>query len=645
MKPVVAVSLALVVGVVSSALAVESSAEYYSEFNKYMNSRSGFVDLFSGTSVYETAIASLDGAGAQIGLNLSYSGNVYTNARAVNSVAPTSWVGLGWQMGVGSIVADHKGTTRLDDDEYYLQSPTAGSQRILSKDGNYFLEHSPYWIVVPTIEGSKAESKITSWKLVDTDGTVYRYGGDTEKATRYTIGYSSGYIGSAFTGGTPYPCQWDLAQVVDYRGANPTTFTYDQVVQSLNSVSYTQASYLETITKKNIGSITFTVKDKNIAEMDLVSPDLGARNAERITTYETKLLDNVAVKTSDNVRLKTVEFAYGSLGEGKQKKSILKTITVKDADNSVAHTTKLFYDTAEAKYYGALDSVATSTGLERKFVYKKESISEQNLRMQENFSTTSKNPIMTGGTLSDGREFYLLTSGGSFRSRYLEPVSGYDAAFSSGYQEQAIAKPGKLTGGNHSLELIQWDGGEWVNHKSEISLEGISQNRYIETTIGSDCIVFRGNNGPCDNGSDFAIYRWNQTKWEAETVVPQDLSSLSQVKQILMQGDQLLILTKSGLWALHKTPTGWSSRSNVATFSDTTAYLIPGDGFVVIASKSEQNLTAPNSLKICWNTGTDWITKSYPSSGSFYGYSDSSGNTKRCSFRTDYQYRYNLSCG
>jgi len=153
----------------SIILAIETSVESVNPFNEYMGG-SNLVNQFSGDATWHNTLASIDGKNSEFDLSINYSSNINTNVRAQNTIAPDSWTGLGWSLGVGNIRTNHKGTKDISDDDFYYVSPTGVSQRILKKSGTYFLEKNPYWKVTVTLD---ANSIPKGWVLIDKNGTKY----------------------------------------------------------------------------------------------------------------------------------------------------------------------------------------------------------------------------------------------------------------------------------------------------------------------------------------------------------------------------------------------------------------------------------------------------------------------------------------
>jgi hypothetical protein len=121
----------LTFGMLNQSYAVQSSSEQVNPFNKLMDPSDG-INKFSGDVAFTEPLYTLKGFnGLDISVNLKYSSNVYTNVRARNDIAPTGWLGLGWQLNYGSIICDHKNTKTSVDDEFTYVSPEGVGQKIV----------------------------------------------------------------------------------------------------------------------------------------------------------------------------------------------------------------------------------------------------------------------------------------------------------------------------------------------------------------------------------------------------------------------------------------------------------------------------------------------------------------------------------
>ena len=253
---------------ITAAHSFQTSSESVNPFNLLM-SPSGGVNMYSGDAAYSYPVTSVSGRGGMnINVALSYSSNIYLNVRSRNDVAPTSWVGLGWNLNYGSIVCNHKGTKTHDDDDLIWISPAGFSSKILKKNGKYYIKDDPYTKIEPQ---AGSDSVFTGWIMTTTDGQKAKYGNlgftDNRNSTRWTFAWGN-YVGMG-SAGTPtqYPYQWDLSEIADLSG-NAVKYYYQQDTEYVKVGSwtsptwYTKASYPFKIVTPEGKRVEFTLESK-----------------------------------------------------------------------------------------------------------------------------------------------------------------------------------------------------------------------------------------------------------------------------------------------------------------------------------------------------------------------------------------------
>jgi hypothetical protein len=223
-----------IIFVASPVFPAVTSSEFVNPFNKFM-SPSGGVDLFSGNAAFSHTLMELPTrCGGKFDITLNYSSNVFLNARANNDRAPSGWVGLGWRLGYGSIICDHKSTTFHNDDDFSWISPEGVSKLLIKKindDGSqtFFIEDEPY--IKLGHPDYNNDGIYDGWIIMLPNGECLKYGDlnlqGTRNATRWTFSRGS-YVGVVHTGNvTPYPYQWDLSQKI-VPNCDTINFFYEQ---------------------------------------------------------------------------------------------------------------------------------------------------------------------------------------------------------------------------------------------------------------------------------------------------------------------------------------------------------------------------------------------------------------------------------
>jgi hypothetical protein len=120
----------IIVGLfVSVCHSFQTSSESVNPYNQFM-ALSGWVNIYSCDVAYSQPVTSISGRGGMnINIALAYSSNIYLNVRSRNDVAPTSWVGLGWELTFGSIICNHK-VTKTHDDDFLWISPAGFGRNV-----------------------------------------------------------------------------------------------------------------------------------------------------------------------------------------------------------------------------------------------------------------------------------------------------------------------------------------------------------------------------------------------------------------------------------------------------------------------------------------------------------------------------------
>lgn len=403
------------------ANAFQTSSESGNPFNRYM-APVGNVNLYSGFATYSLPLAD--------NVVLSYSSNVHTNVRAKNSIAPTGMCGLGWNLEYGAIACNHNGTKTHDDDDFVWKSPAGFGSKIIRQDGGYVIEGAPYLRIEPI--DHDGDGVYEGWIITQVDGTKLKYGNldlpGNRNATRWTFAWGD-YVGTGMSGSpVQHPYQWDLSSVEDVYG-NETMYKYQQEDELLkvgdwtSPVSYTKSSYPHKIVFQSGRWVLFELESKGNEAYDpytyQVEPDGFLEIVESQRLAKVKVFATRCAETPIHVTSLLYSTINGTELGADYMKSLLKTVlNYNGAEDRLLNETNLQYydnfsqadETNTEKYladynYGALASVATSTGGKVEFKYERSVLDQTKLKRVEGTTTDLNGPY--SGMLSDGVPYII----------------------------------------------------------------------------------------------------------------------------------------------------------------------------------------------------------------------------------------------
>lgn len=349
---------------------------------------SSSVNLFRGEVDLPLSMISLPGHnGLDVNVTAMYSGSVQQQVNTWNQTAPTSILGLGWSMPYEMILVAGKTTAAPEDGQFYLIENGAPVLLVRTSDEDggpwsYATPHFRFWQIKRYFAAAQEY-----WEIVKEDGLTYQYGSTpdadgNQTAVQWGVYWESvNWLGAA-TAGTPsnYPLAWNLQQIRDSWG-NAITFDYINEEVSLTSAcSYTQASYLSSITDMFGRRVAFSYELKTPNEYAPAHPP-AAGYQDR---YETKYLDHFQLFSELGRELLTVRFGYdladysnNGLGTpgGICEKRYLRTITQENAGGSSLPGIKFDYLAPDPQHpgqqnnYGALERIHYPQGATATYSY------------------------------------------------------------------------------------------------------------------------------------------------------------------------------------------------------------------------------------------------------------------------------------
>ena len=337
------------------------------------------VNLFTGGVGFVFPLFSVQGrAGLDLSVGLQYSSHVMQSSNAPNWESQASWVGLGWTLTYGSIIAEHKGTRFYSDDEYILVSEDGSAHKLVqSAPGSnvFYLQDYRYWKITRIVDAFH----VRGWEIKHEDATIFVYGDTTDNtfghtvanrnATRYRIcwGDFSG-LGSSFGGGVDsvFAYQWDLSRVSTMTREQSIVFSYDQDTVYLNNGTassarpYTKASYLRRVTLPNGRYVTFTRQARG---------DTATLHSDRVwqNSHQRERLQYIDSYTRAGELVQRATLAYSSQGST-HPKSMLTSITLSDGAGAALPAYGFSYRQADPNAF-ALQSITYPIGGKTEYEY------------------------------------------------------------------------------------------------------------------------------------------------------------------------------------------------------------------------------------------------------------------------------------
>lgn len=355
------------------------NGENSSPFNKYMSPEGG-INPMSGTVALSKSLASISAGEISIDFQLKYSGNVFKEVETRNDQSSVGLVGLGWSFGRSRIVSDNRGTSFLDDDQYYLMMASGERHKIFKKDPSnpddttWWIEGNPFMKIEQIVDSTdlKGNGKwikyVKGWKLKDTKGISHIYGDvddepskiltkPTRNATEYDLfwplkkdkSFGYGLVGKAIDG-EPYlyPSVWNIRKEIDAEGYY-VQYSYEQINEELSGKfdkvgkwnskkKYTKESYLVEVVSSLEDTIRFEYRKKGEGDFfgefydydGLLNEQLGDTDSDMsIEKVNRKYLSKISVHRRGSI-IGSVELCYSPLNpigkDGKIKKNFVKRL-------------------------------------------------------------------------------------------------------------------------------------------------------------------------------------------------------------------------------------------------------------------------------------------------------------------------------
>jgi hypothetical protein len=155
----------------------------------------------------------------------------------------TSWVGAGWSSGIEAIEADLKGTTAIDDDEWFYIDRNGGKTKIV-KDNNSVLrlENNPSWKVELSYysDPTTLDTSVTGVTIIEEDGSRFMFGDfqlgfGPKKANRCVFSWGGRVTDYLVNADSSHQIcyRWDLSRIIDPYGVVLFDYSYYQEQNSV----------------------------------------------------------------------------------------------------------------------------------------------------------------------------------------------------------------------------------------------------------------------------------------------------------------------------------------------------------------------------------------------------------------------------
>ncbi|MDB5051607.1 MAG: hypothetical protein JWO30_4678 [Fibrobacteres bacterium] len=216
------------------------------------------VNIFTGQPAYSIPLGGVTARTVSFPIVLTYSGNAKAQFEPDLERAPTSWVGMGFNLSMPFVATNHKGTYAFIDDAIFCNlGPYGGGQILTDSTGTrYFVSSNPnIKVAFDTAASASGEyaRQFTRWVFTMPDGKKMIFGQDSN-AQRYVL-YNKGVIKAspyASAAAKRFIYRWDLRSFYDSipnrAPKNVLTFEYERFMDSAGTgKSYVREGYVRNI--------------------------------------------------------------------------------------------------------------------------------------------------------------------------------------------------------------------------------------------------------------------------------------------------------------------------------------------------------------------------------------------------------------
>lgn len=591
------------------------------------------VNLFSGQVQFSLPVSGIAGtSGLSYGLSINYSSKVKMIAETWNREAPTGILGLGWNIDLPRIIADHKGTGTREDDTFYIVE--GGSTNELFFDGidgsewKYYPKAYQFWKI-------RYNPVTETWTIIKDDGIKYVYGdkNNNRKTVQYMIKWGN-WIGnsSLATGQQQLAYVWNLSEIIDLWN-DKITFEYQHDEEKVGggTLNHTKASYLKEI-KNSIGErITLVYQNKLYNQVIPGTSTIVHEYQDPHTEqsyepdayqekYESKFLERVIKYDQFNKVMEEVRFGYGFMGTGELVKRLLSSITK--------------YSFGGAAWPAFL------------FEYEQNYDNEPNVF---NTGALKKITAPTSGTIEFTYELKTLTQ--TSLDFVVQPVAGYyEPQFWIGDDFVVISRR-QTNGGpnNHTenpkpviIDVFTWEGGKWIQKNlganyattgtlRDVKAKPVSEGSAIreqdfKLAMGKDFFATLNRRGDTDQ-YDLNLFKRNDAlpgEWHHHYQGFSRVYNSSMLpyvelgtEPVLLAGEDFVLIgaKEKRFFVFEWNGTGWSSWQDVIDQSGDDHFYAAGHNYFII--HNENNLHRDEVDFYYKNKAGQWQVSSVPSALTF----------------------------
>jgi RHS repeat-associated protein len=342
------------------------------------NDPASTVNLFRGEVNFPLKLVSLEGRnGLDVGVTAQYRSSVAADVATWNRDAPTSVLGVGWELGIDRIVVQRRDVAESYDASMFLLS--GGSSQQLYRTGSsgsavaFETREFRFWNV--TYYPNDAEPAAGRWEIVKEDGSRWTYG--ASGAVEVGVSWDNWVGPSIANGGVSFPVAWNLSSIESRQG-DRVVFSYEIDEVTIGSAPSARSSRISSITDVFGRRVEFSYALKEPFENQLPWVPPGAQPPAYQFSYQTHYLRSIGVTGAGGALLyrQSFEFAfhnaapYGRGGDDDFRKRFLSAVRQHDETGREMPALVFEYDTdPRSANPGAITAATYPNGARVSYAY------------------------------------------------------------------------------------------------------------------------------------------------------------------------------------------------------------------------------------------------------------------------------------